>query len=141
MWNLHVCACLCFVKVRPLQHAPVGLANFIRSNVIYAATPFHGSRCLWSKVDDTMTAFVVRKYFNVDTKFLSCELFLIEGVPAACMLYKENTSGQLDVKEFHINESILLMFDAGLPMRKLLRKRYKKIDLSRALNRDKFLLI
>ena len=51
------------------------------------------------------------------------------------------TEGKLDVKEFHINRSMLLMFDAGALMRKLLRKRHKDINLSRSMNRDDFLLI
>lgn len=137
MWNPLAFALL----VRPLQHAPLGLANYIRSNAIQDSIPCHRSRCLWSKVDDTMADVVVRKYFNADSKFLSCEVFMIEGVPSACMLYKANASGQSDIKEFHFNESMLLMFDAGPPMRKLLRQKYKNIDISRAMNRDKFLII
>ena len=138
MRNPLVSACLCMLRVRPLQHAPLGLATHIRSNEVRGCSE---SRCLWSEIDDTMTDFVVRKYFNVDSNFLSCEVFLIEGVPAACMLYRPTKSGQPDVKEFHFNDSMLLMFDAGAPMRKLLRKKYKNIDLSRAINRDKFLLL
>lgn len=99
-----------------------------------------GNRCQWTKVDDAMVGMIAKKYFDADSKSLSCDLFLIDGVPAACIFYSLKSKKPV-VREIHMNKAMLLMYDAGMTMRSMLRERYRRVDLSCATNRNEFLLV
>ena len=129
---------LCMLRARPLQHPPLLLAKYL-SDKIEMST--YGCRCLWTEVDDTMSSFIVRKYFGAEPKSLSCQVFLIEGIPAACLLYNKVPSREPDIEEIHINESMILRFDAGPAMRNLLYRKHKNINMSHAVNRNVFFTI
>ena len=113
------------------------------SIIINACATGCDSRCWWDTVAERMTKRLMHSYFNVDANTSqSCEVFLIEGVPAAAMLYTENnTHGVPIVDSFHLNRALLVLFDGGSHMRKQLYDRYKHITVRKAENRDDFLII
>lgn len=81
------------------------------------------------------------EYFNTEiTNDQRCEIFCIEGVPAASMLYKTtNANGGPVVDAFHLNKGLVLLFDAGPHMRHQLYKRHSLADIQHATNRNDFL--
>jgi hypothetical protein len=83
------------------------------------------------------------KYFGADVRAGNrCELFLINGVPAASMVYSaQDRRGRPIVDAFHINKGFVTMFDAGNAMRKELFKRHGTINLDAAENKEVFLNI
>lgn len=81
-------------------------------------------------------------YFNVAVNHTqACEVFLIEGVPAAAMLYTETRYGMPVVDAFVFNKGLLLMFDVGPHMRAYLYKRYDGLVIQHAIGRTAFLLL
>ena len=135
-----IASCLLF-SVRPHAHVSLTSTGFTRNNVIQPHMSLAERRCVWTQVNETMSALVVHKYFGATPKSLTCDVFLIEGVPAACVLYRRNHTEVTVIDEIHVNKAMLLMFDAGPIMRTLLHKRHKHVDLSNSINRDEFLLI
>jgi len=121
------------------RDVPPPFARFVRSTVLcHGSSKYH---CSWESVDKGVSARVVNRFFNVKIgKHQSCEVFLVEGVPAACMLYAScNNFESPIVDAFHLNKGLLLLFDAGACMRKKLYTRYRRIDLCRATNKLEFL--
>ena len=84
---------------------------------------------------------IIEKYFDKKiSENAKCEIFCIEGVPAACMIYnKTNDFDDPVVESFFLNKGMLLMFDGGSKMRSELYKRYKNVNLRYAENRNDFL--
>ena len=119
--------------VTPGYHVP---STNPRSNVVAS------DRCGWENVEAAMAPRVMERYFGVPVDVSQeCDVFLVEGVPAASMLYKKKGM-KLVVDEFHLNEGMLLLFDAGNAMRRELYRRYKQGVVTRhAVNRDRFMQI
>ena len=99
-------------------------------------------QCNWEKLDTGMKFNIINKYFDKRlSKDDKCEIFCIEGIPAACMVYNTtNIYDQPIANSFHLNKAFLLLFDAGPHMRSKLYKRYKHIDIRNAENRNEFML-
>ena len=99
-------------------------------------------RCNWEELDTHMKYRIIDKYFGEDIRNdENCELFCIEGIPAACMIYNQtNSRGAPVADRFHLNKAFLLLFDAGHHMRSKLYKRHPHIDLQYAENRNEFML-
>ena len=94
----------------------------------------------WESVDPPMVHRIMNRYFAVDAlDNYSCDVFVIEGVPAAAILFHTTNDSQLTVECIHMNKELLLLFDASESMRTLLDDRYKNIDLSHARGVDAFL--
>lgn len=101
-----------------------------------------GNLCTWESVDYRMQERIIKNYFEqeIDAE-QRCDVFCIEGVPAACMIYKNtNCKGDPIVDSFFLNKSLLFLFDAGHSMRKLLYDRYRHIDIQHAQKRNDFLM-
>ena len=98
--------------------------------------------CKWEAISDTKHR-VMLKYFGKSIKeYEDCELFCIEGVPAASMIYNQtNRHGDPCVSAFFFNKGLLFLFDATQNMRHTLFKRYRNIDIQYAENRNDFLLM
>ena len=99
--------------------------------------------CEWVTPALNTSSRVMKTYFDVALRAgQSCEVFLVEGVPAASMVYnRTDKDGTPLVEAFHLNRALLLLFDAASHMRRLLHGRYRHIDLRDAANRDDFLLL
>ena len=104
--------------------------KYLRSNIIMS----HNYDTRWENVEQPMVRRVIDRYFGVEAnKDHDCELFLIEGVPAAAILYRRNNKyGQPKVEEIHLNKGMLLIFNASKQMRSELYERYNNIDMSSA---------
>ena len=91
--------------------------------------------CNWEVVNDTKF-IVMDKYFGQHIeKNQKCEVFCIEGVPAASMIYtNQNKNKNPIVDAFYTNKAMLLLFDGGSHMREKLLKKYKHIDIQHAKN-------
>lgn len=102
-------------------------------------------RIEWEPVDASQTAHVLKTYFhtavdNVAAK--SCEIFLIEGVPAAAMIYTNRTQHDVPmVDAFVFNKGLVLMFDLGPHIRKSLYEKYRGLTVEHAVNRLDFLCL
>ena len=96
---------------------------------------------VWQSVDSCNVPRIMDRYFGVRANTSqACELYLIEGVPSASLLYtKKDADNSPIVDEFHLNMGMLLLFDAGEDMRSKLFARHKHPDIHRALNREQFL--
>jgi len=83
---------------------------------------------------------VMNRYFgaNVGTEN-DCDLFLIEGVPAASIIYNKRNDKTI-VEEFHINKGMMCLLDAGVYMRKELYNRHGSIDLKNVENKKDLLI-
>ena len=102
----------------------------------------HDPRCRWERINFAQRARVMDTYFNVVVNHTqACEVFLIEGVPAAAMMYTETRFGMPVVDAFAFNKGLLLMFDAGPHMRACLYKRYDGLVTQHAIGRTAFLLL
>ena len=79
-------------------------------------------------------------FFRVELESTqSCEVFLVEGVPAASMVYEvDDGDGAPIVQAFYLNKAMLLLFDAASLMRRLLRERHDCLDMHAARNRNEF---
>ena len=130
------------LATRQLRTLPYKTAAYLRSRVICNERSFVGPRCAWTAVHETMVDHVNKKYFGINPQAgWNCDVFLIEGVPAASLLYEtsENTNVTI-AREFVLNKAVFLMFDAGPCMRKLLYKRHKKLDTRLCKNKTDILL-
>ena len=83
----------------------------------------------------------MKTYFGTDVAASQqCEVFCIDGVPAASLLYNTtNAHGDPVVESFHLNKGLILMFDAGDYMRATLFERHPLTDARYARNRNDFL--
>ena len=85
---------------------------------------------------------VMDVYFDVKvSKNQKCDIFSIEGVPAASMVYTNIDAPDSPVVDaFYLNKALLLLFDAGAAMRTKLASRYSRVNMKNALNRNEFML-
>ena len=120
-----------------------GLASALQRRVVCNERSLGETRCLWTSLDPTMVQHVNAMYFKAHPREeWRCDIFLVEGVPAASLLYDgfdAHTHMPL-AKEFYMRKSLLLLFDAGPCMCQLLFKRYKHLDMRTCINRDELLL-
>lgn len=126
-------------SVAPRCDVPTHLSRYLRAN-IHMKVNFHGK---WEKIDPDplMTARVVDRYFGTAVaQGQFAEAFLIEGVPAALMLYTANNTHDMPIVDsFHMNKGLLCLFNASSEMRVQLHSRYGRLTVSRAANADDFL--
>lgn len=90
----------------------------------------------WSTLEDkNIVPRLMNRYFgaNVGTEN-DCDFFLIEGVPAASIIYNKKND-KIIVKEFHINKGMMCLFDAGPYMRKELYNRHGSVDVKHVENK------
>ena len=95
----------------------------------------------WVDVDGSSKMRVMDRFFgtSVDSE-QTCNVFLIEGVPSAAMLYtRNNTHGTPIVDSFYLNHGMLLLYDGGAAMRSSLYRRYRRISILGSSNVDEFL--
>lgn len=119
---------------------PMWLAKGVHSHMTLNTHPV---TCEWKTVeDDNLVPQIMHRYFGVDVRRgKNCDLFLIEGVPAASIVY-DKLCGKLPlIEEFHANKGMILLFDAGPRMRKELYRRYGPINLKDTENKDDLLLL
>lgn len=78
-------------------------------------------------------SLALNTYFEVELRpEQSCEVFLVEGVPAASMVYnRTDENGAPLIEAFHLNKALLLLFDAASHTRRLLCGRYESLVMQR----------
>ena len=103
--------------------------------------PHRYHRYRWESVNDLIADAVICRFFKAGVGAKqNCEIFTIEGVPAAAMLYTNVSQGSPVVDEFVINKGMLLVFDAGPIMRRQLYNRHRRLTTRHAKRRNDFLL-
>lgn len=97
----------------------------------------------WDVLYNSTKTNVVQAFFNEkiwDSQ--ECEVFSIDGVPAACMVYSSyNAHNAPVVDAFFFNKGLFLLYDAGPCMRRRLFRKHSLISIQRAINRATFLWI
>lgn len=125
--------------LRIRHDVPMWLAKGVSSHM---SLNTHLVTCEWTPIEDPrLTPRIMDRYFGVSVSLgKACDLFLIEGVPAAAIIY-EKSETRPKVEEFHANKGMILLFDVGPHMRKSLYSLYGPIDLSDTMNKDDLLLL
>lgn len=125
---------------RRRRDVPLCFAKYMRSHAIMSS-PKYVTSWSWDQVTSSMVPRIMDRYFAVNPPDeYSCDIFVIEGVPAAAILYNTtNAIGQPNVESIHMNLGLLMLFDASQQMRDSLNIRYDNIDLSCARGVDAFL--
>lgn len=109
--------------------APVRMA-LSQQPLMWAPPPF---RSEWECVSDAKNP-ILKKYFDAEMDTLySLDVFCVEGVPAAAMIYCEVWQKAF-VHEFHLNKGLLMLYDAGPQMRTQLFDRHRNLVTERARN-------
>ena len=116
---------------------------YLPMNVAKIIKPLMSERCScnyhWKGVNTLEYCILGRDFKDCITNRDKCDVFCIQGVPAASMVYKIDEEKGVVVKAFYLNEGLLFLFDAGPYMRSELKKRYgEKIDTSVAKNIERF---
>ena len=123
---------------------PLCLAKYLRRHVIDATASGGGTcncNCGWEPLDPMIAPRIMKKCFDVKMKPAQlCEIFTIEGIPAASMVYtKRNKWSSPDVEAFYLNKGFVLLYDGGDHMRRKLFARYPRLGIQHAENRNDFL--
>lgn len=123
---------------RHRHDVPLCFAKYMRSHAIMYSPKY---RMSWEQVTSSMVPRIMDRYFAVNPPDeYACEIFVIEGVPAAAIMYNTtNAVGHPNVESIHMNPGLLMLFDASQQMRDSLNNRYDNIDLSCAGGVDAFL--
>ncbi len=79
----------------------------------------------------------INNYENNNENYYG-NMFKIHGQPATLIIINKKYNY---IEEFIINKNLILMFDASLLMRLSYYKKFKKINMETAINKDIFLLI
>ena len=123
---------------------PVPLINYLRNNVNMGINVINENDVSWEKTFKCKN--IINKYFhkmnikdynNLDNKFYG-EMFKIYGYPGVLVVINNKSNS---VEEFIINKNLMLMFDATKLMRWSFYKKFKKLNINHALNKDIFLII
>lgn len=136
------CSCISYtISFRKHDLRPISSRPFFSRNYDMRYSKSDECHCSWENVTDTKH-IVMDKFFGQQIeRDQKCEVFCIEGVPAASMIYsKSNSRNNPNVDAFYINKGLLFLFEAGSHMRSKLFRRYKHIDIRNATNRNEFLL-
>lgn len=96
----------------------------------------------WQHLPQHRAPSILHRFFDIrvdEYDEIQTELFCIEGIPAAAILFNDtNSYGDPNVSAIILNKGLILMFDAGEAMRKQLFTRHRYITLRHAHNRDFF---
>ncbi len=123
-----------------MHNSNIHYSNIIKSNNIQTIQNYNKWR--WETVTETKEIVMLKYFEQTINTSQKCEIFCIEGVPAASMLYTDiNDKKNPLVYSFHINKELIMLFDAGPYMRLTLYKRYKHIDIKNAINKNDFIII
>lgn len=86
---------------------------------------------------------IVERYFKkrIDNND-NCDIFCIEGIPSACIIYKNiDTDNNPIIQSIYINKGIFIIFDVGKEMRDTFFSRYKGIQIGDIESKGFFLSI
>lgn len=122
---------------------PMPLLNMLKNNIKMDNSRINNFDYNWEKSFSCKN--IINKYFNKCTtsKYLNNnenyygEIFRLYGYPAAIVIINNKKY----VKEFIINKSLILMFDAGPYLRKSFYENFKNYKINNALNKNEFLII
>ena len=96
----------------------------------------------WQEVHGRKARMMMAYFGHRPRRVQRCEIFWIEGVPAASMLYtSKNRRGGPVVDSFHVNRSMMSLFDAGGRMRRELYRRHRHVYIRDAKNRRDFMFL
>ena len=127
-----------------VTNMPVPMINYLRNNVNMGINVINENDVSWEKTFKCKN--IINKYFhkmnikdynNLDNKFYG-EMFKIYGYPGVLVVINNKSNS---VEEFIINKNLMLMFDATKLMRWSFYKKFKKLNINHALNKDLFLII
>lgn len=114
-----------------------------RRNVHGGPVCLEAHRYMWHTVtEEALVPKLMKTYFDANVEPQTCDLFLIDGVPAASLVYVfVDPRGSPLVDEVYLNKGLIMMFDAGPTMRARLWERYGSIHVWNAARHADFLII
>ena len=130
--------CIHGIHFQKRHDIPLSLARYLRASTSRIDLR---SRARWTTLPSNTIPRVMSRHFGVAaSQDDNCDVFSIEGVPAAAMIYS-NSSIMPSPKAFYVNKGLLLLFDASPLMRAQLYSRYKKLSIGNARNGNLFLSV
>lgn len=137
-----------FLIIIPLclhvRNMPIPLVNYLKNNVEMGSNALQDNHISWEKTHNCEN--IINKYFhkmninnyeNNNENYYG-EMFKIHGQPATLIIINKKYKY---IEEFIINKNLMLMFDASHQMRASYYKKFPKINMKNAINKDIFLLI
>jgi len=127
-----------------VKNIPMPLVNILKNNAKLGVNSLQENDISWEKTNNCEN--IIDKYFhkmnnnkykNNDNEFYG-EMFKICGHPASLIIINNKFKY---VDEFIINKNLILMFDAAPLMRWSFYKKYGKLNIKNAINKDVFLII
>lgn len=131
----------CLALAIPFRRYDVSLAKITSKTMQYSPK---SDNCHWLNVTQSKHLVMDRYFGQVVKRDQQCDVFCIQGIPAASMLYT-TCQDVIKVDAFHLNEGMIVLCDAGPDMRSTFFARCaeenKRIDIRDARNRDEFLIL
>ena len=127
-----------------IQNMPLPMINYLKNNVKMSVNNLQEKDISWEKTNNCKN--IINKYFykmntnkydNNNDNYYG-DIFKIFGYPATLIIINNKFKY---VEEFIINKNLMLMFDASALMRWSFYKKFKKINIKNAVNKDMFLII
>lgn len=125
---------------------PIYMINTLKQNTNMGVNSLQEKDVSWERtynhnniINKYFKNMNIKNYDNENNNFYG-EIFKIYGYPATMIIINDNLNTKY-VEEFIINKNLMLMFDAAPIMRKLFYKKFKKINIKHALNKNIFLII
>ena len=112
------------------QDVPMWLAKGLRAHM---SLTVDGE---WTTIDRRSIPRIMDRYFGVDAPTGECDVFCVNGVPAASIVYTTPKGSKPIVTEFHANKGLILMFDAGPLLRSTLYDRYGALEIGDAKGKE-----
>jgi len=129
-----------------MQNMPLPMIKYLKTHVKMSLNTINENDVSWEKTYNCKN--IINKYFykmnknnyeNYNNNYYG-EMFKIFGYPATLIIINKNNKFNY-VEEFIINKNLIMMFDASPLMRWTYYKKFKKLNIKKALNKDIFLII
>jgi len=125
---------------------PLPMIKYLKTHAKMSLNTINENDVSWEKTYNCKN--IINKYFykmnknnyeNYNNNYYG-EMFKIFGYPATLIIINKNNKFNY-VEEFIINKNLIMMFDASPLMRWTYYKKFKKLNIKKALNKDIFLII
>ena len=137
-----------FIIIVPLclhiHNTPITHINYLKNNAETCKNTLLDKDISWEEtynckniIENYFHKMNINNYENNNENYYG-DIFKIHGQPATLIIINKKFNY---IEEFIINKNLILMFDASSLMRLSYYKKFKKINMETAINKDIFLLM
>ncbi len=127
-----------------IHNTPITHINYLKNNAEICKNTLLDKDISWEEtynckniIENYFHKMNINNYENNNENYYGY-MFKIHGQPATLIIINKKYKY---IEEFIINKNLILMFDASSLMRLSYYKKFKKINMENAINKDIFLLI